>query len=76
MIVSDGFTDSVHGCAELSPTYSRLTSCDWPWVSTTEVAGSAPIRQLPCMCVVASPDHRICVAPAASSTRVENARAL
>ena len=36
-------------------TNSRLTSWDSPWSSTTERAGSLPIRQLPCMCVVARP---------------------
>ena len=36
---------------------------------------SLPIRQLPCMCVVASPDHRIRLAPAASSTLRENCSA-
>src|SRR5207302_3152275 len=34
MIVSDGFTDSVRGISEASPTNRRFTSCDSPLRST------------------------------------------
>src|SRR4051812_32502741 len=75
MIVIDGLTDSVRGNAELSPMYKRLTSCDSPLLLTTDLERSAPIRHVPCTCVDANDDHRICVAPAASSTRLENSNA-
>src|SRR5262249_20165431 len=75
MIVNDGLTESVRGNTELSPTYSRFTSCDWPFESTTEFERSAPIRQVPCTWVLAKDDHRISLAPAASSTSLENCHA-
>ena len=68
MIVSDGFTESVRGTSDPSPTKRRLTSCDSPFRSTTDRAGSSPIRHEPCACVDASPVQQTCVAPAASST--------
>ncbi len=39
MIVSDGFTDSVRGTRDASPTKSRFTSCDSPFRSTTDRVG-------------------------------------
>ena len=48
MIVSDGFTESVRGTSDPSPTKRRLTSCDSPFRSTTDRAGSSPIRHEPC----------------------------
>ncbi len=66
--VSDGFTDSVRGTSDASPTNSRFTSCDSALRSTTERAGSSPIRHEPWTWVDASPDQHTRVAPAASST--------
>ena len=74
MIVSEGLTERVFGNSEASPTKSRFASCDSQLASTTERAGSEPIRQVPWTWVLAGPVQATCLAPAASITRRPKSR--